>query len=120
MTYYDVYVGLNDDSFKWEGGNWSGNFPRNGSPRLPVPAPFRELMEKIVDGTYEGKQLDWGAFGAKVTKGQIVDFIQEFYDDKWLRFNADTPHRIEELEKVYNYVLELDNAGIYVLVALET
>jgi len=120
MTYYDVYVGLNDDTFKWEGGNWSGNFPRNGSPKLPAKAPFMELMFRIADGTYEGKQLDWGAYGAKVTKGQIFDFIQEFYDDQWLRSWYRTQQDIEELNQVYDYVLELDNAGIYVLVALET
>lgn len=120
MTWYDVYVGYNDDSFKWEGGNWSGNYPRNGSPRLPLPAPFYELIEKIETGKYEGKQLDWGAYGAKASKEQIVDFIKEYYNDDWLQRHVTLPHIIEQLDRVYDFVLELDSDKTYVLVALET
>jgi len=120
MTYYDVYIGYNDDSFSWDNGNWSGNIPRNGSAGFPVPAPFNVLIDKIQAGEYDGKQLDWGSWGAKVSKQQIVDFIKEYYNDDWLLRHATLPHLLAELEKVYDFVLKLDNEGIYVLVAIET
>ena len=120
MTYYDVFVAHDDDTFKWENGNWNGNCPRNRGPWFPSKAPFLLLIDKIERGKYQGKQLDWGAYGAKVTRDQAVEFIQEFYDDNWMRSNAKQSHLLKQLEEVYDHVLALDPQGAYVLVALET
>ena len=120
MTFYDVFVAHDDDTFKWENGNWNGNTPRNRGPWFPEKAPFWPLIEKIEAGKYEGKQLDWGAYGAKVTKDQVVEFIQEQYGDGWMLGHLDSPHLLKQLEEVYDYVLALDPEGAYVLVALET
>jgi hypothetical protein len=120
MTYYDVFVAHDDDTFKWEDGNWNGNYPRKRGPWFPSKAPFWELVDKIQSGKYEGKQLDWGSWGAKVTKDQAVDFIQEYYDDNWMQSNVQLPHLLGQLEEVYDHVLGLDPQGAYVLVALET
>jgi len=120
MTWYDVYIGYNDDSFSWENGNWNGNTPKNGSPRFPTPTPFNKLIDKIQDGTYQGKQLDWGAWGAKVSKAQIVDFIIDNYHDSWHRLCLNSSNNISDLKKVYDFVQKLDEDETYVLVAIET
>jgi hypothetical protein len=43
----------------------------------PSSRSFSLLVSKIRDGKYQGKQVDWGAFAANVSKGDILTFIDE-------------------------------------------
>ena len=36
---------------------------------------FRTLIHKTESGELAGKQVDWGAWAANVTKQQILDFV---------------------------------------------
>ena len=38
------------------------------------------LMNKIKSGELPGKQVDWGAWAANVTKQQILDFVDAVYE----------------------------------------
>ena len=122
MTYRDVYVGdLDDPDFHWDGGNWSGNEPKALSPFFPPTYghgedPFFAVIHRIADGRYEGKQVDWGAWVAKMKKQQIKDFLREFY----MRDSDDSlPHLRAQLQEVLRCVESLDQERIYGLTASE-
>ena len=93
----DVYIGLsNDPSFKWEGGDWNGNIPKRITPTFPCavhrssedlhpgsPLSYENTywVPACKDFGLELVQLDWGAFGAKINKSQILDLIKRFAPD---------------------------------------
>jgi hypothetical protein len=37
---------------------------------------FFELKHRIDEGVYQGWPIDWGAWGARVKKHQVLEFIQ--------------------------------------------
>jgi hypothetical protein len=79
MTSYFSYVGdIDDPEFHWdnpEDAPQGGNLPRRILPQdvwdggLGVDVFW--MMKAIKEGRYEGKQLDWGAWGLKLTGSQI-------------------------------------------------
>lgn len=111
---YDVYIGrLDDPTFLWEGGNWNGNVPARIGPLFPVVGyykPFWEVIKRIEDGTFVGKQTDWGAWVARVSQNDIRKFIKEMVGDlapeSWQGLNA--------------FVENLDAGEEYALVACES
>lgn len=69
MTYCDVYLGRLDDlSFSWDGGGWSGNVPIRRSPFFPWAGlgyvAFFRVIERIEEGKYDGRRTDWGGWVA--------------------------------------------------------
>ncbi|WP_054635826.1 hypothetical protein [Thalassobacillus sp. C254] len=75
----DVYIGtLDDSSFSYEGGNWSGNIPKKISSWFPEGhKAFRLYLEKIKNNEFVGKQVDWGGWAAFVTPDIICLFLNE-------------------------------------------
>jgi hypothetical protein len=73
------YIGdLDDPDFSWDNPSDAttrgGNLPRRVTPRdtfqsLGVDVSW--VMRAIKEGRYDGKQLDWGAWGLKMTGGEI-------------------------------------------------
>jgi hypothetical protein len=125
ITFRDVSIGkLSDaaDPFDW-GGDWNGNTPTEGSPFFPPtgnPLPFDRLLDKIWKGEFPGRQVDWGAWAAKVTKRQILAFIPECYGDTNRGGNPKVmEHLYGAFEELMAYVRALPDDGSYALVAEE-
>jgi hypothetical protein len=88
ITHRDVFIGelsSGADPLDW-GGDWNGNVPDAKSPMFPPHGggslqeyPFSQLIDRISSGRFQGKQVDWGGWAAKVTKQEILDFIAEVY-----------------------------------------
>lgn len=78
-----AYVGdLNDERFKWEGGNWNGNVPKRQSPEIWFSHDVQRIMlKRIEEGKLVGKQTDWGAYVAKATRKDIEDIINTIETD---------------------------------------
>jgi len=89
----DVYIGLADDpTFKWEGGDWNGNVPKRITPPFPCVHRSVEDLKHRNPLSYDSKswamacsdfglnliQLDWGAFGTKISKTQILSLLTRF------------------------------------------
>ena len=112
----DVYIGtLDDPDFRWEGGNWNGNCPRRISPVFPVVnyKLFFELIKRIEDGVYIGKQTDWAAWVARVSKAQIRDFIKEMSASL-------APETSSTMAELNAFVESLNSGEEFALVARES
>jgi hypothetical protein len=77
MGLYYLSVGRTDDpDLHWERGDYTGNIP---TPMAKIPVGLlgcvkaRQLLESP---KYGGRVLDWGASGAMMHKGQIVQFLE--------------------------------------------
>lgn len=126
--YLNVYVGElaeGDDPLDW-GGTWNGNTPKKRGPSFPpahVPylrEPFLQLKQRIADGVFSGKQVDWGAWAAKVSKAQILAFIAEIYGgDPTYEDPNNTPHLYEQMQKLQDYLASLAEDRLYALVGAE-
>jgi hypothetical protein len=125
VTITNVYIG------KLSGGpdplDWSRD-PATGvpPPRLgeffpPARQPlFLTLLRKIKEGVLEGRQIDWGAWGAEVSKLQILQFIEEVYDgDETYLDPTKAPHLFPMLADLVSFVGTLDDNERYALVAIE-
>ena len=125
MPYCDVYIGsLEDPHFSWEGGDWNGNCPRRLSPFFPPVGPayhaFYIVVNRINEGIYDGKQVDWGGFVARATRFEIEKLINELYTDVPLYGpDSSSPHLIKQLEELKAYVRGLSTTQKYALVASE-
>ena len=125
MSYCDVYIGLLDDpNFSWDGGNWEGNCPRCLSPFFPPVGPaygaWSVVIQRIEQGIYDGKQVDWGGFVARVTRFEIEKLIIELYENQ-SDYGPDSqlPHLKKQLEELKEYVRALSTTEKYALVASE-
>jgi hypothetical protein len=122
----NAYIGdLEDHNFKWTGGDWNGNVPRQLSPTLV--GCFWAIVRAIEAGRYPGKQTDFGGWVAKVTRQQLLEFVQENLEP--LRHEADSGQpppegyqgaHFERLQRVYAFLSTLEDGKLYALVAAET
>jgi hypothetical protein len=122
MSFLDVYIGdLSDPSFRWDGGDWNGNVPKRLSPFFPDGHRVQgAVLKRIEDGTYVGKQTDWGGHVAKVTKQQIKDLIEEQYGDReWYKHPSPMPHMLQDLEELRAFVDSLQERKLYAFVTTE-
>lgn len=117
MSYLDVYIGdLDDPSFDWEGGDWSGKLPVRQSNFFPAGnQDFKTLVARIQSGRYDGKQVDWGGWVARLFPSEIMSFLDEQY----------TPLKLKrcgckkQVDSIRQYILKLDPNKKYALVASE-
>ncbi len=127
MAFYECYIGREpgpDETFSWEGGDWSGNQPPGiGAGRFPPSdcsqQPFAILQSRIYDGRYEGKQTDWGCWVARASKEQILEFITDCYQDDTSHDDPTRPYRYEGYRSILEAANNLDPEGRYYLVAIE-
>jgi hypothetical protein len=100
------------------GGDWSGNTAPMISPYFPPGDAHNRLFQKIQRGEYSGKQVDWGAWAARVSKQQILDFIEETYRDHNLYTDATLmPHLYAQMKESMGLVNLLPEDGYFALVA---
>lgn len=111
----DVYIGRLDSvengTFKWDGGDYSGNTPNRISPYFPYGYETIKQIWKIIDsGQYDGKQLDWGAWGVKMDKQSLLMFIDD----------CRKQHSPKDYRELYRFVNKKLESGVtYVLVGAE-
>jgi len=117
MTFCVQYVGdLDDPTFDAEGGDWNGNTPARLSPEFPPlgtrgNAGFHDWVEA---SGVECIQTDFGAWVARVTKSQILEYITQSYAG-----DEELPWVKGQLEPLKELVLTLEDDHIYGLVATE-
>jgi hypothetical protein len=121
LTYWSVYIGATDDpEFSWDphaAKNPHFNLPRRLGPEFP-PAPnggsfeaWSLLTDRINSGVYDGRQVDWGGFAARVSLAEIKQFVEDLFPSK--------NYRQTEIRQLRDFVASLPDAPYY-LVAAET
>jgi hypothetical protein len=124
MAGRDVYVGrLKDPNFQWDVYGTIANIPERLTPLFPLASwgPFWKLFERIENGYYVGKQVDWGAWAAKVSKDQILEFFDEMYSHDALALTGTPfPWIIESVDELRESLEALPDDELYVLIALES
>ena len=127
MSLLDVYIG----KLEWPVPERASEAPiPNAAPRrlsssFPPPSGTREnpyflILRKIEKGDYAGRQMRWGAWVAKVRKGQIHELIDEVYaGDRIVRDPAYKPHLSAQLSELHSCLESLDQDVEYALVANE-
>jgi len=117
MTICTVYIGdLDDPTFNWEGGDWSGNIPKSISDEFPsMRGHYNETYHAWVKKSgVECEQTDFGGWVSKVTKAQISEFIAEAYSGQ-----EELSWVVDGLKKLKALVVTLDEDRLYGLVATE-
>ena len=126
MPFLDVYVGClgtGDDPLDWGGEYNLGNIPHclKGTLFPPSSRSFSLLTRKIRDGKFQGKQVDWGAFAANVSKSDILAFIEEVYAaDPTYKTPDHAPHLYPKLQELLDAIHALPDDERFALVAEET
>jgi len=128
MTQCDVYIGPlsgGDDPLDWGRDPNIGNVPGilDGTRFPPRPYPrdaFSLLIGKIKDGKLPGKQVDWGAWAANVSKDDIIAFINEAYEgDRTYTDPNYWPHLYPKLQELFAAVHALPDNERFALTACE-
>ena len=125
MPLLDVYIG----QIEWpeqepdSGHRGPTASPRRLSSSFPPPSGTREnpyflVLRKIENGVFSGKQLAWGAWIARVRKGQIDELIDEIYaGDRIVRDPDYKPHLSAQLTQLHSCIESLEQDTEYALVA---
>lgn len=105
----EAHIGrLHEPGFDLFHGDYNGNIPKKLSPFLPdAHRVHRYLWSMVRSGAENVRQLDWGAVGAIMTKRQLADFIDSFYNNGGF-------------DELRAFIRELDPVEPYMLVAYET
>jgi hypothetical protein len=114
-------------NFNWEGGDWNGNLPKRLTSAFPPVNKYSyhgalDRWVRKVGAFYA--QTDFDAYVARVTRAQILDFIEFCYGwdssytdpDQMLRSHG-TAYLVEQLDKLKREVASLDDATEYGLVS---
>jgi hypothetical protein len=133
MSQCDVYIGRlsnGDDPLDWGRDPRVGNTPSvidgtwfpptsRGTRGISFGA-FFQLIEKIEGGHLPGKQIDWGAWAAIVSKADIIAFINEAYQgDRTYSDPNYMPHLYPKLQELLGVVRELPDGERFAPVACE-
>ena len=128
--YTDVYVGEFSEHV-WDGWSSISNQPKGVTSFFPEPVstperfggyqPFCDVKDRIKDGIYEGRQLDWGCWAAKVTKKDLLLLMDEYYPEDWLNSeSAKFVNRGKFAAELKKEIANLDENAMYLLTALES
>ena len=125
MTICEVYVGdLDDPDFHWDGGNWNGNVPKPIYNIFPiVGGSYNECFHRWVNkADVECRQTDFGGWVSRVTKQQLVSYIEYCYGEDPKYADPDDQswkHLIDRLKGVRHFIESLEDGKVYALVATE-
>ena len=129
MTVCTVYIGdLDDTTFHWDGGDWSGNIPRPLAPDFPpASGHYNDCYHKWVKRMgIDCKQTDFGGWVTKVTQSQLFNYIDYCYGtdpgyndpDKMLMWEG-RPYLVDRLDALREFVSDINGSKQYALVATE-
>ena len=131
MTSRSVYLGdPADEEFQLDGGNSSGNFPRQLGPAWPRNrrgehftqwGVYSIIVAEAMSGKFEGRQTDWGCWVTLRTRDELLAFLDECYGDGPI-YPPDWTIRgkIKEDHEIRHFVAGLDQNRKYYLVAMES
>ena len=129
MTFCSLYVGdLDDPAFHWVGGNWNDNIPSAVTPNFPPPSQGvgAQFFEWVDSSGVEWKKTDFSGYVARVTKPQILEFIDFCYGSdpgyrRCARSSAQNrlPKVANDPNEIRDFVVSLSDAKEYALVAEE-
>ncbi len=123
--YLDVFIGAVDvPGFSWgespADNDYSAVVPRFISHAIPDSyEAFFELKDRINKGHYTSKAIDWGTWAARVSKAQIVEFMQSMYGKDVMEENSEHTDSARMTELIV-LVKNLDDRQTYALVARES
>ena len=126
MTSTDVWVAgfpEGSDFLEWAVDPQTGLTPgKRVSPLFPpcptaTHSPFRAVIDGIREGTWVGRQTDWGAWTATVTKTDLQVLLQQLYgNDPHYGVLDHLKGKFDALRKIVD---RLDDGVCYALVAEE-
>ncbi len=124
MTDHACYIGdLNDPSFSWDDGDWSGNVPKAITHGFPDESEaFSRIIKGIEDLEFDGKQTDFGGWVARMTKKEILELIDKWYPPGTLHPYENSPFmqvKYDRLMKLLPELEALDDKKVYAVVAWE-
>jgi len=131
----DVYLGL-VEQIDWDAlpgtDKWNGNVAHRMGPIFP-PAfgrrtPWDALVHQIMAHELDGKQVDWSAFAARLTKPQILTFMDGLYGPDCAEWYAKSARPgfdgfaefIPYMRELQQFVEGLKDDETYALMAVET
>ena len=97
--------------------------PRRLSSSFPPPSgtresPYHLVLRKIENGVLTGRQMPWGAWIARVRKGELGELIDEIYaGDRIMRDPDYKPHLSAQLTQLHSCIESLEQDTDYALVA---
>lgn len=84
MTMRWVYIGAlgEDGALDWGGGDYD-NTPAGGQflPDWEGTDLYLKIRQHARDGTYSGKELDWGSSAIKVNGPEMLAVLEDCYGD---------------------------------------
>ncbi len=96
------------------------SYPDSSAMRSLIPMRlFFELKDRINKGHYTSKAIDWGTWAARVSKAQIVEFMQSMYGKDVMEENSEHTDSARMTELIV-LVKNLDDRQTYALVARES
>lgn len=139
--YLDVYIGSVDvPGFSWEAteadDEYSAVPPEIISESFPAPEEaYEKLQELLEEEHFQSKAIDWGQTAAKVSKQDIIEFLQSLYgkdimdeNPKYIVSRQRKLQRakdkeltldIEDMQSLINVVKSLQDDKTYALIAIE-
>jgi hypothetical protein len=120
----DVYIS-DLEGYDFDGGDFRiGNSPGRWSPFFPQPIGgsrhFWEIKDRVEDGRYKGRQVDWGCWVAVVTKKDILAFIADIYGERGKGFLAHySDFNNDNMYELLNFIDKLEDGKEYLLAASE-
>ena len=131
--YLDVFIGEIDvPGFSWEKSDADGEYgavePRSVSDSFPESYDdFSELRDRMEDGRYVTKPIDWGTWAAKVSKQEIIEFLKDQYGDDimeeesaYIKSRSEYKVYVEKTKGLIALVTQFDDNKTYALVARES
>lgn len=129
MTICTVYIGdLDHSGFDWDNGDWNHNIPAGLSKEFPAPLGHYNSRYHawVKQNNIECKQTDFGGHVARVTCGQIEDYLEFCYgsdpsytDKSRMTLWEGNLYPLHYLTQIRDFVKTLDNQKLFGLVATE-
>ncbi len=124
MTYLDTYVtttnrvvGLGGEAP--EDGTWSGSPVPWFPPDHGYGTAFFAIRDGVQSGRFEGVQVDWGSWAARMTRAEIEQFLEEIYGPAGEYEAKEPEHLAEKMRTLRRVVANLVPGRHYAVVCEE-
>jgi hypothetical protein len=124
MTYTDVYITAANNVEELGEGPKDAERPHCWFPPWypSLPDAFTEIRDRVTSGRFRGVQVDWGSWAARMTRDEVLAFIDEIYGPPgaYEAQNAGVmEHLADKMRELRRYVAELPADGKFAVVCEE-